>query len=186
MRRALVAASLVAASLVLASGCSAGLSPAEQLKDDTATVLDKANAGDVDGVHTSAAAMKSDIRSLSGQGKLSTTKARALLEVLNAIEANAESLRPVPTPAAPTASATASATPSPTPSATPSATASATPSAPPSPTPSATASPTASPTPAPAPTPKPKPTKKPTAVPLPAATLGSGLRGGEASPSPAG
>jgi len=121
-------------ALVLAAGCSRGMSPAQQLQNDTATVLDKANAKNVDGVHNAAAVMKSDIRSLNARNMLGTSKAQELLKTLNAIEAEAEMLTakpsapPTPTDS-PTPSPTASPTPSPTASPTPSPTASPTPSA---------------------------------------------------------
>ncbi len=135
---------MLVGALVLAAGCSRGQSPAQQLQNDTATVLDKANAKDVDGVHNAAAVMKSDIRSLNARNMLGTSKAQELLKTLNAIEAEAETLTAKPSgPPTPTDS-TDSPTPSPTASPTPSPTASPTPSPTASPTPSPTASPTPS------------------------------------------
>lgn len=160
-------------ALAMAAGCSSGLSPAGTIQNDTAAVLDKANAGDVEGVHAAAAAMKSDIRSLSGRGKLSTAKAADLVATLNAIEANADSLKVAPAPSATSASPTDSPTPSPTATPSPSATPEPAPTTPPPTTPPPTTPPPTTP----------PPTKSPTPAPILSPTLGSAGPGGSPSAS---
>lgn len=127
---------LAAGALLLASACAGSLSPTARLQDDVANLIDRANVGDVPGVHDAAGVLASDVRTELGKGQITAGKARALLALVAAVENEAESLTTSPTPtAAPTTQA-----PSPTTSPTP------------SPTPSPTAKPTPSPTPVVVPT----------------------------------
>ncbi|MDP9182236.1 MAG: hypothetical protein M3P04_05605 [Actinomycetota bacterium] len=120
---------------VLLAGCSGGgLTPQGRLQDDTAELVDQANAKDLAGLRAAAADLRQEIDDQVRAGQLTQARAQLLLRLLAAIERDAFLVNGEPTPSA-TPSPTASPTPSPTPSPTL------------SPTPSPTPSPTASPTP---------------------------------------
>lgn len=152
------------ACLFVLTGCSKGLSPADQLKDQTAVLVEQANAKDLNGLRVAIDQLRTTIRDQLAAGQLTAARAAALTRLLAQIERDAPTLTepsPTPTPS-PTASPTASPTPSPTPS--------------------PTASPTPSPTPSPTASPTPPPTTAPPTTPPP--TIGVGLGGGGGQPTP--
>lgn len=122
-----------AACLLLLTGCGGSLTPAQKLQDQTAGLIEQANAKDLPGFQTSLDALRVTILQQQQAGQISAGQAVALRRLLSAIESQKNLLTapsPTPTPSAtvsPTPSPTASPTRSPTPSPTPSPTASRTP-----------------------------------------------------------
>lgn len=156
MRRLLVAASCA----LLLTGCGGGLTPQGTLQDQTAEVIDAANAKSVAGLRSAVATLRSTIQKQLSKGQLSQAKADTLRSLLAKIEQNAELLtEPSPTP-------------SPTSSPTPVAT------TPPPTTPPPTTPPPTTPPPTTAPPTTAPPTEQPT---TPPPSIGIGL--GEPSPS---
>lgn len=143
----------VAVTALLLTSCgSSSLSLKDQLKDDTAALVDAVNGKDVTAVRSAVGAVRTDVSNLLSQNQIRSADAAAIDRYLDQINQHAGDLNgPSPTP-----------TPSETPSSTPSAT--------PSPTPSATPSPTSSPT----PSPTPPVVTSPPALPSLTATLGGG------------
>lgn len=121
MKRLLAAASCA----LLLAGCGGGLTPEGTLQDQTAEVIDAANATSVTGLHSAVSTLRSTIQTQLGKGQITQAKADTLRALLAKIEQDAELLTApsptssppaLPTPTSPptTSSSSAATTPPPT------------------------------------------------------------------------
>lgn len=156
---------LVAGLVVGLSGCAgSGLTPAGQLQDGLAAVVDAANAQNLSALRSAITDLRATVRSERDAQQISAAKAAQILTALAAVETDSALLTAVP--ASPTPVVT-----TPPPSPTPVVT------TPPPTTPPPTSPPPTSPPPSPTPIPTPTvaPTEAPVVTPPPVATPAGNL-----------